>query len=1013
MNKDYTITKSRQKKLKRVSVFVIFLFTIITALAFQKAKNIKTHYGFEQFQPKNHKILNDDVSLKKEFKIKKLSPYTFVLSLPQKTSQSWLNLKQLTHIQNITGYIESLETTDSILSLANVDTAYTEEDSFSIGSYYEISQLNNENQWTLKDPLISPQLISQDAKHTSIIVTLKNISVQKNENMANQIRAFINKEVPYAQLQIGGPAAIKTQVTQLLSKELSLFVALSLLGALLILKLTFRGFVAPLISLIIIAGGNILVLGFMSIMSFPFTILSSTVPILITITIVAISTHTMIKISDVFYSSPVQDFEAKFKSIVYTLKSLTVPHLLTALTTSVGFSTLLTAKVPMISSYGLTVSLGVLVGCLGTLILLPNLMIIFPIPKTKKWSLGISSYAQFIIKNHKSLTTGIVTVCFGFLLIGTQLNWTALLFNDLPKNNESRKTTEFISENLGGAIPLEVMIDTNNKNYWKSHKNLKTLDTLVLSLRANPSIKSIVSITDFIKAPQELKNIPHSDAGISESYFMYSMADVNPIPHFANKNFSASRLHIKLADLPDNKMGLVISNIKSTIHKNFKNVDVKFGGLAATAHPLNREISKTMMYGFFQALFLVFILLSVVFKSIRWSLVAIIPNIVPPTILLGFLAITQTPIKPGIAIIFAISLGIAFDNTVYILGQLRQSLKKDSEVDIKKLLMEETKPCLISSLSLVAGFSVFLFSFFEMNKTFGAFMLLSLIAGLVGDLVLLPAFLARFPKILSNHSPIGFKPRLALNSFFILVVALSLFIPTQAIAKSLSAKQILDKVEKVTSIPQETAFLEMTITNSDNEVQKRVLVIKRKNTKNEQKALIRINEPKDLEGLGVLTINKDDKEQQWLYLPSTEKTRRILSGNKKSRFLDSDLSYEDLSLSTYKSFKNTIQKKLKNNTVIIESVAKNKIGTSYSKIKSWINIKNFKILKSEYFDKKGKLVKKMSFSKYKKHKKRYFRARLITVHDLKRKSKTVLKLKKLSLKPIQDKDISLDALEDF
>src|SRR5207253_10248308 len=120
---------------------------------------------------------------------------------------------------------------------------------------------------------------------------------------------------------------------------------------------------------------------------------------------------------------------------------------------------------------------------------------------------------------------------------------------------------------------------------------------------------------------------------------------------------------------------------------------------------------------------------------------------------LGFLAISQTPIKPSIAIIFSIALGLAFNNTVYFLERLR-SIQRHSSInrlDVEKALWLEGNPCLISSLTLLAGFSVFLVSYFAMNRTFGFYMVLSMVAGLVGDLVLLPTLLKSCPWLLSDR----------------------------------------------------------------------------------------------------------------------------------------------------------------------------------------------------------------------------------------------------------------------
>jgi uncharacterized protein len=172
--------------------------------------------------------------------------------------------------------------------------------------------------------------------------------------------------------------------------------------------------------------------------------------------------------------------------------------------------------------------------------------------------------------------------------------------------------------------------------------------------------------------------------------------------------------------------------------------------MGAVVHVIHNEISRELIFGFWQALFLIVILLALIFRSPRWALVAAVPNLIPPVVLLGFLAMTHTPIKPGVAIIFSIALGLAFTNTVYAMNRLRSLRRPGRRLPVVKTFHLEGNPCLVSTLVVMMGFSVFLFSYFELNRTFGACMLVSIVAGLVGDLVFLPALLKSAPWLLES-----------------------------------------------------------------------------------------------------------------------------------------------------------------------------------------------------------------------------------------------------------------------
>jgi hypothetical protein len=429
------------------------------------------------------------------------------------------------------------------------------------------------------------------------------------------------------------------------------------------------------------------------------------------------------------------------------------------------------------------------------------------------------------------------------------------------------------------------------------------------------------------------------------------------------------------------------------------------------------------MWGFFEALFWIVLMLAVVFRSLRWALIGVVPNLVPPAVLLGFLAYFHVPIKPGIAIIFSISLGIAFDNTIYILGRLQHMLKsrpRELTLPIYTLMKRETMPCLVSALCLLAGFSIFIFSVFPVNKMFGLFVVISIVAGLLGDLVWMPAILKRYPWLL-----LEIKPRVTMKKFgfslqeyavrlspYLILAALGMiaFHNSYAAGAGKDVQTILKAVEDKAAPPNERVELAMTIQESDGSKKQRELTILRKNS-GEARALIRLSKPSDLKGLSLLTVASGGKEDQWLYLPSDKKSRRILGSNKKGKFLDSEIAYEDLRASTYKEFANKIVKD-DGRSVEILSVARASTESSYGKIVTWVSEPDYRIERVDYYDKTGKLLKRADFKSYVKVGDKFWRARQVVVVNAQNKRRTELVVKNVSVKAIDDDEVSLAALEE-
>lgn len=229
------------------------------------------------------------------------------------------------------------------------------------------------------------------------------------------------------------------------------------------------------------------------------------------------------------------------------------------------------------------------------------------------------------------------------------------------------------------------------------------------------------------------------------------------------------------------------------------------------------------------------------------------------------------------------------------------------------------------------------------------------------------------------------------------------------------AEDVLKKLETGLNSKDETALVDMTIIESNGQSKERRLEIKKRNA-GKQEVMVRLHKPADVKGIGLLSIVDKSSENQWLYLPSQKKSRRIASTSKKEKFLDSEFSYEDFSASTYKNFKNSLKKEesIEGKPVkVVESVA-NSGDSPYQKIVTWVDSSTYKPLKTEYYDHEGKLLKIMDFSDYKQFGKGVWRAQVVKVENVQNKRKTILKLSDLKINSgLKEKEFSKQSLESF
>lgn len=995
------------------------ILTVLTPIAAYYATTISTNYDMNQFLPKKHPLLTWDRESKKVFQISPATPHILLLSLAKNSKSEWHDMKHLEGLRKLTSDIEKQKVVKSVVSLGNIQSAFEQKNQLIVGTLSDLRQQGFNVEKVLDDPLFTPNLVSKDGRHTALFVVPANLTQEQHRRLVSKLTHLAKKHIPDANVQVGGPAAIRTQLIDLLSRELMIFIILSLVGAMCVSKFMFHGWSMIPKTLFVLVIANTLSLGLVGFLGFSINILSSTLPIIVTVTALGITNHTIVRMSAGTHL-PLAERNKFMKKLML---ELLLPHFLTATTTAAGYACLIPSYVALISDYGKMVSLGVMISAATALLIVPNLLLWTEWPTPRAILLRAEGFSYFLVRKAHILVPGIAALVLIFGIAGTQLSWTARMFDDLPVGHSARNTTQLISSKLGGVATLDFMIGTSrSKDTWKSPENIRKLHNFATEWRKNKKVGSVLSVADFLATGNGKNDLPKKRAAIAELQFLYSMSGESPLKQFLSPDEKWTRIAIRLPDLPSSENKALIARMTADLQKAFPNLEVKASGFAAIVPTINDDISEQLMWGFFEALFWIVLLLSVVLRSLKWGLVAILPNLVPPAILLGLMALFDVDIKPGIAIIFAISLGLSFDNTVYILLRLKYVLGEKgvtSRLPIYSLMKRETMPCLVSSMALLAGFSIFLFSMFPMNKLFGAFILIAILAGLIGDLVWLPVLLKRFPWLLLEKGE-GYMfferlsvrwRRLAHFSPYLILIVLGLFAFRYSFAApAADVKEILENVEKKAAPPSERVQIKMVIQEADGSKKERQLTILRKN-EGEARALIRLQKPSDLKGLSLLTVSSGEKEDQWLYLPSDKKSRRILGSSKKGKFLDSEIAYEDLRISMYKDFDNKI---LKDNgkVVEIESKAKPDSESSYGKIVTWVHKAESRIEKVDYYDTDGKLLKRAQFTKYEKVGNKFWRARNVQVTNVQDKRKTQLVVQQVSLKKISEDEVSLSALEE-
>jgi len=172
-----------------------------------------------------------------------------------------------------------------------------------------------------------------------------------------------------------------------------------------------------------------------------------------------------------------------------------------------------------------------------------------------------------------------------------------------------------------------------------------------------------------------------------------------------------------------------------------------------------------------------------------------------------------------------------------------------------------------------------------------------------------------------------------------------------------------------------TVDLKMTLKNRNGQTSERSLMTKTLElTEDGDKSLIVFNSPKDVKGTATLTFtHKTVADDQWLFLPSIKRVKRISSNNKSGPFVGSEFAYEDLSSQEVEKYGYKFLSEVGDLLVVEQDPVDPKSGYT-KRVVTYNKAKGYRIEKVEFYDRKGSLLKTLTYSDYQLYKDKFWRA---------------------------------------
>ncbi len=669
----------------------------------------------------------------------------------------------------------------------------------------------------LNDPLYVNSVISKDGKTTAILARVKEIAASgkeggkpqnpteyrkrlianvrgviakrcNSEEAADQpekeawFMEFVSRFIPIKEptplplgVHLAGPSVVNAELDRMSQRDLSMFIPLMFMIALVALVLLFKKAPGVIIPMTAIGLCNLWTLGLFASFGNTMNMISGIITPVIFIIALANSIHLINH-----YYLETDQLIARPLRITTVIKNIGAPCLFTCLTTALGFLSLTLSDVAPVKTTGGFIAAGIMMSFFILTVLIILAFSFFrgkervATIKKRDNQIGVakkqadifmrflSATSKFVCKKPRNIiifSAGltVVSIC-GLLLLNVESD----LLKAFPEQSAITRSNKHIEQKLAGLLPMDVVVSPRNSG--ESLIKLETLnriDAFQEFLIGMDDIGAVVSVVDFIKKVNLILNkgeveyfcLPKSDEKAQTELNMASLHGGKIVDGFYNEEKNSGRISIRMKQLGSKKYSEIVNRIKEYINANISShLKAEVTGVVHLLIKMQDYLLMSQIKTFSLAFVVIFLVIAFLLRSVKLALVGMIPNIIPIIIIIGVMGYSGIGLDSGTVMIASVAIGIAVDDTIHFLYRFKKELKRiaiagqyqtptraDYEKAIESTISGVGRAIIFTSIVAFCGFMVICLSSFKPIQHFGLLTAITMASALVADLFILPA----------------------------------------------------------------------------------------------------------------------------------------------------------------------------------------------------------------------------------------------------------------------------------
>ncbi len=618
------------------------------------------------------------------------------------------------------------------------------------------------------------ELVEVSAGFDSISRTL----VPQDQRNIESVRNVLDQHRGSASLHLGGVPMIVADSLNFIRHDLIVFGSAVLLFLVLILALAFRQWRWVLLPLTTCAATCVFMVGLLGLLDWRVTVVSSNFVALLLILCLALTLHIIVRYGETHERQPHAD---QFTLVSETVRSIVVPCVYTALTTIIAFGSLLVSGIRPVIDFGWIMAIGIVVAFVFAFTLFPAaLMLTRPgSPASRNdHTAAITHFFASLVRHHGTA----IVITFSLLaLVGlagtTRLTVENRFIDYYKQSTEIYQGMELIDRKLGGTTPLDVIIDApsvdeeeldddfldlyadedeapgglSSRSYWFNSWTLGKVMEIHDYLDGLRETGKVVSLATVAKILEQLDEqalhdnfqlsiiYERSPANFKEELFAPYLSDDGNQLRFSIRVFESDRTL---------RRSKLLNQIRADLIDRFELEDdqIHLTGMLVLYNNMLQSLFRSQILTLGAVFLAISVMFLVLFRSIRMTVAAIIPNLVSAILVLGLMGWFGIPLDLMTITIAAITVGIGVDDTIHYVHRFSREFAIDGDywASVGRCHRNIGRAIYYTSITIMLGFSILAFSQFVPTIYFGLLTSLAMLAAVLADLALLPTLIVAF-----------------------------------------------------------------------------------------------------------------------------------------------------------------------------------------------------------------------------------------------------------------------------